>query len=375
MPSTSQLVLPDSLAQWPWKRTINPHYAEVKAESDAWIQGLRAFGPKAQKAFDMCDFALLAALTYPNLDKEELRIGCDLIVLLFVFDDYSDQVDGEGVQAYVDMVMDAIHHPHKPRPAGESVVAEVARQFWLRTIKRACPGAQKHFIRVFTEYVTAVVEEAHDRFNDHVRSIESYMALRRRTGAPFTCFVPYELKANFPDEVIYHPEVVKLTNLAAESVVLTNDLYSYNIEQSAGHQNHNVVTAVMHEMRIPMDQAVAWIARYHDEVLTQFLDIREKLPSFGEELDRHMALYVDGLAHWIRGSDSWSFESKRYFGDKGLKIQEHRVVDLLPKVGMAFTPMMAITAEVPSELTSPAMAPSSLVSSAMAAPSMPVAVM
>ncbi|KAI0066268.1 terpenoid synthase [Artomyces pyxidatus] len=342
MSLTSQLRLPEPLVHWPWKRQMNAHYDEVKAESDAWVHGFHVFSPKAQRAFDKGNFALLAALTWPLHDKEALRIGCDLNVLLFVIDDFTDRVDGDGVQTYVNMVMDAMRNPHKPRPAGESVIGEIARQFWVRAIKRASTSSQSRFLRAFNEYMTALVDEATDRFDDNVRSIDAYLALRRRTGGPYTCFFVTELGADFPDEVIFHPPVARLTQIAAEAIVTINDLYSYNIEQSAGHQNHNLVTAVMQELHCDMGQAVDWIAEYHKGLLSQFIEGRDKLPRFGEKTDEDLARYVEGLAHWIRGSDCWSFEGKRYFGDKGPEIQKHRIVDLLPRVGMSLaTPMMA----------------------------------
>jgi Delta6-protoilludene synthase len=48
--------------------------------------------------------------------------------LFFVIDEYSDVADGNGARVYADIVMDAIRNPHKPRPAGEWVGGEVARQ-------------------------------------------------------------------------------------------------------------------------------------------------------------------------------------------------------------------------------------------------------
>ena len=57
-PVRPQLVFPDNLADWPWPRAINPHYQECKAASEAWIRTFNAFGPKAQKVFDKCDFSM-----------------------------------------------------------------------------------------------------------------------------------------------------------------------------------------------------------------------------------------------------------------------------------------------------------------------------
>ncbi|KAI0058755.1 terpenoid synthase [Artomyces pyxidatus] len=341
-PTRSQLRIPDALANWPYKRQINPHFVEVKAESDEWVQNLHAFNEKSQWAFDRCDFALLAALVYPMLDKAGLRTAANLLVLLFVFDDYTDRVDGAGVQAYADIVLDALHNPHKPRPEGESVIGEIARQFWATAITHSSQNSQRHLIQTFTEYVNAVVKEADDRVQDHVRHIDEYMELRRQTAGGYPCFFPVERHFELPDDVIFHPTIQRLCLLACNSIVLTNDVCSYNIEQSAGHEGHNILTVVMRQKGLDMEASLDWVTQYHSDCLAEFLELRRNLPSFGPELDDTVAEYVDGVAQWVRGGDCWSFESRRYFGDRGLEVQKVRKVDLLPVLGMDdMTPMMA----------------------------------
>jgi len=55
---TKQMLrIPDTLASWPWPRAVNPHYEECKRRSAAWSESLGAFGPKAQIAFNKCDFS------------------------------------------------------------------------------------------------------------------------------------------------------------------------------------------------------------------------------------------------------------------------------------------------------------------------------
>ena len=49
--------IPNNLDQWKWPRHINPHYPEVKAASAAWARSFGAFSPKAQEAYDRCDFS------------------------------------------------------------------------------------------------------------------------------------------------------------------------------------------------------------------------------------------------------------------------------------------------------------------------------
>lgn len=48
--------------------------------------------------------------------------------LIFVFDEYSDISCEEEVCQQAGIIMDALRNPHKPRPKGEWVGGEVARQ-------------------------------------------------------------------------------------------------------------------------------------------------------------------------------------------------------------------------------------------------------
>lgn len=51
-----KVIIPNTLARWPWPRRINPHHAVVIKESEAWTVSLSAFSPKAQHAFNRCKF-------------------------------------------------------------------------------------------------------------------------------------------------------------------------------------------------------------------------------------------------------------------------------------------------------------------------------
>lgn len=53
----TRIFIPNVLARWPWPRRINPNYAMVRREADAWMSSFQAFGPKAQDAFKRCDFS------------------------------------------------------------------------------------------------------------------------------------------------------------------------------------------------------------------------------------------------------------------------------------------------------------------------------
>ena len=48
--------------------------------------------------------------------------------LFFVIDEYSDASEPSEVQKQKNIVVDALRNPHKPRPRGEWIGGEMARQ-------------------------------------------------------------------------------------------------------------------------------------------------------------------------------------------------------------------------------------------------------
>ncbi|KAJ7049042.1 terpenoid synthase [Mycena amicta] len=327
------LIIPDTLRSWPWPRAINPWYAVCKEESAAWCEAFKAFGPKAQQSFNRCDFNLLASLAFPLLNRDGCRIGCDLMNLFFVIDEHTDVAETAVARHQADLVMDAIRNPHRPRPDGEWIGAEVARSFWANAIKGATPTAQRRFVDTFEQYMDAVVQQADDRNASRIRDVESYFEVRRDTIGAKPSFAVNEIHLNIPHEIITHPIVVKLTYLCIDALIIGNDLCSYNVEQARGDDGHNLVTIVMHQYDLDVQQAMDWIGHLHDQIVDDFLQAFQELPTFGgpRALDRELRTYVDGLGNWVRANDAWSFESERYFGKKGIETQRTRKTVLLSK--------------------------------------------
>ncbi len=52
-----KIYLPDLEAHWKWPRRVNPYTADIKQECLEWAASFGAFTPRAQKAFDKCNFS------------------------------------------------------------------------------------------------------------------------------------------------------------------------------------------------------------------------------------------------------------------------------------------------------------------------------
>lgn len=85
----------------------------------------------------------------------------------------------------------------------------------------------------------------------------------------------------------------------------------------------------MNQYTLDLQSAVDLAGSHCFDCITKFEDNRKALPSWGEEIDREVDLYVQGLQDWIIGSLHWSFACRRYFGAEGKEIKEHRTVFLL----------------------------------------------
>jgi hypothetical protein len=51
------------------------------------------------------------------------------MALFFIYDEYTDKLDGEGARTCADLVIDVLKNPHKERPQGESKLGEITRQY------------------------------------------------------------------------------------------------------------------------------------------------------------------------------------------------------------------------------------------------------
>ncbi|KAH9477371.1 Delta(6)-protoilludene synthase [Psilocybe cubensis] len=328
-------MLPDTLRNWPYERIISPYYRAAQAESVAWLESFKPFSPAAQVAFNKCDFSLVSALTFPKATHYNLRSACDLMHTFFTLDEHTDPLNTEETKVHCEATMDAILNPDKPRPAGEPIIGEIARQFWKRASAYAPQATKERFVKAWRSYLDSVILQASRRDRSHyICTIDEYMVARRDNigSDPSFTFLEMSLEVDIPHHIMEHPTIVRLNRDTTDMIVLANDMCSYKKEILVDDADYNAVTVVMHNNKVGVDEGIQWISDLHDEIVDNFLKLRQEVmtktnfPSYGPEMDRQVEAYVEGLGQWIRGHDEWNFGSGRYFGDEGLEIQKTRKV-------------------------------------------------
>ncbi|KAJ7908006.1 terpenoid synthase [Mycena leptocephala] len=326
------ITLPDTLSSWPWPRRVNPHHEEVSLGSAQWVQSFGLFSPKAQVAFDRCNFGLLAALAYPLLRKEHLRSAADFMAALYCFDEYTDQGDEVFVRQAADIVKDALRNPFKFRPEGEIPIGEVFRQFLARTVPLSSVSVQQRLVETQERAMDAQVQQCVDRKHDFARNSEEYLPIRLHSSSMLPSYVIMELDIVVPDEVYYLPLFEKLRYWGFILICIDNDIFSYNIERARGQALHNWVTLIALEHNIGIQEAVDYLGAFHDRTKASFLEATKNLPTWGEPIDSEVRRYIDGIGNWVRANYEWSFESRRYFDTHAAEVRRTLQLTMLPKV-------------------------------------------
>jgi len=136
--------------------------------------------------------------------------------------------------------------PGKVQPEIELNPGKRARDFWARGILDCKPGANARFIETLEMFFEAVNLQAKARDENVVPDLESYIDIRRDTSGCKPCWalIEYALDIDLPDFVIEHPIIEALGQGANDLVTWSNDIFSYNKEQSRG-DTHNMICILM----------------------------------------------------------------------------------------------------------------------------------
>ena len=102
----------------------------------------------------------------------------------------------------------------------------------MNASKIASSHSQHHFLRDVTDYLNSVVQQAEDRDNEIIYSVESYFETRRGNVGVRPCFFPFELELELPDEVVYHPVILELAFCVVDLVTLDNVSICFPIHNS-----------------------------------------------------------------------------------------------------------------------------------------------
>ncbi|KAG2145306.1 isoprenoid synthase domain-containing protein [Suillus bovinus] len=327
---TARFILPDLVSDCHYPLRLNPDCYPVSRASEQWLlHGAHLAEPRVTKFMGLHAGELTAAC-YPDSDAFHLRVCSDFMNWLFNLDDWLDEFDTDDTWGMRECCISAFRDPINFQT--EKLAGKMCKSYFSRFVQTGGFGCTERFIHTMDLFFIAVAQQADDRAKGRIPDLESYITTRRDTSGCKPCFalIEYAALIDLPDKVMSHPVIMAMEEATNDLVTWSNDLFSYNKEQSV-HDTHNMIVILMCEQDLNLQGAVDYVGRLCKDSIQRFEDSRDILPSWGEELDRQVAIYIEGLQNWIVGSLHWSFDSTRYFGNNGHIVKQNRIVELLPK--------------------------------------------
>ncbi|KAJ5520999.1 Terpene synthase metal binding domain protein [Penicillium fimorum] len=317
---------------------LNPFYAKVKAESDAWFAQLYQATDEERAKLDKADFALFAAWWTQHAGEPEFRTICDWCNWVFYFDDQFDEghlcQDPLNAQREADILTqimttgleDDEYPDDLPRPRA---LRFAFRSVWQRLAERASAGVQERFREAMQEFCRGLVGQVGVRSDVKPRDIDSYLAFRRRSIGVIPCiiFAEYYHDLRLPDEFFRVSAVQRLQDLAAEITVLHNDVLSYHKEYNMG-AIHNIVI-ILRQQGMTQQQAYDAVDILVRQRLQEWHIRIAEVPIYGEAIDIQVHKYVTACREVAVGNLHWSFATERYFGKGKDQVRQTRKVNLI----------------------------------------------
>ncbi|MFX0622770.1 terpene synthase family protein, partial [Escherichia coli] len=259
---------------------VNPYHHEVARDSREWFhsrtRGL--LGPQTQAAFTSWNLELCASYSYPYVDKDGLRAIMDWQNILWFLDELIDTETGRDAQETAAVV---IHMLHEPNFDDGTPLCTMLKDFHRGHLskRRLTSGAISRFLRHSSVLFSAMAKEAEHRDKGEILSVEEYLKFRRDTSGVLTCFDVIDLCMNvdLPGEIYDDAVFQKGYTAALHLVFLTNDLYSYNMEQAKGHSAENILTVLMTETGIDLQAAADYVGALCENYLKEFQEAKTAL--------------------------------------------------------------------------------------------------
>ncbi|KAG1772621.1 isoprenoid synthase domain-containing protein [Suillus placidus] len=325
-------ILPDLFSDCHYPLRMNPHCHHVSRASEEWFftEG-HIVEPEITKFMGLRAGDLISGC-YPDADAFHLRVCMDFLNWALKLDDDLLVVpDINVVWGIRECCMSAFRDPINTQT--ENVYGKMCKSFFTCFRETGGPRCTERFIRTMDLFFVAAAQEVDDRIKGRVFNLEYYISLRRDISGckPFFAFIEYTAQIDLPDEVMLHPVIAAMEEATNDYVSWSNDILSYNVEQSC-HSTHNLVAVLMCEQRMDLQDAVDYACQLCKGTIQRFEDNRAILPSWGEEVDKQVAIYVQGMQDWMTSSLHWHFTSTRYLGKDGPTVKQSRIIELLPKM-------------------------------------------
>jgi len=278
----------------------------------------------SMKLFDPIDCRIQIALNkvtgltirvYPIATKEDLLLGNDVLLFLFLFDDWL-----ESPQFTVTKLQIIIKELKENGPNGTEDPLELKYITALRDIYRRLEDNENGAIRQLfwqhmVEYFEANLRELSMRGRKLVPDVKDYFQLRRDVGGVNPsldiqlAFYNRALHSKFNGRSVFPKEWLSerniMYNIANDQICIYNDLTSIEKELRLGEIS-NIIITLANKKHCTLEEAFINTIKKHNSVINRFENIESEWISKAEENEKKIMRYrVYAFQSWIKGHIEW----------------------------------------------------------------------
>lgn len=308
----------------PIPTAISPHVETAHQDTIQWARriGLVSSDGQQQRRLDVGKFAWLSALSQPDDSLDVIKLNADWFLWLFVND---DRVDASPLGYDMQYIA---HKHHKLleilEGAERSDADDHPLEYALYDICQRIKGMTneywfQRFLYSVEQYFDASIWEVKNRVENVTPDVTTFTKMRVFTSAADPSFNITLLAQNISPQhkFLRHVYVQQLTVMACNHVGWVNDVFSAVKELREGNMN-NLVLVLRQAHEISFQEATNLAVEMCNDEVKAFLELEDRLPSFGDEEDVDLQKYVDVLRSWMRGHLDWYWETGRYQGEQSL---------------------------------------------------------
>jgi hypothetical protein len=207
---------------------INPHYKEVKDDSNLWVINNNLVNSIENK-FVKWDIPLYTSLAYVKCSFDKLRPLCDYFSWLFLIDDVAEKLNENEIWNLFKGTLEIIEFD---KTCEKDIWSITFLDIWKR-MKMSFKN-RNELLRSKKEYIQGVINQKKIDFN-----IVSYIENRNMDVGSKILSTLLKHAYNLEIEEIYTDNISKIMGYCFG---LSNDIYSFKNEES-----YNIVNVIMKE--------------------------------------------------------------------------------------------------------------------------------
>lgn len=318
----------------PYPARLNPNLENSRVHVKSWAHdvgiidgpaGAPGAGVWNENKLDSMDFALFAALTYPDASAPELDLLSDWYLWAWFLDDFLLDVityrsNLAGARESISQLVEFACADGVVTPVPSNPLETGLTDLWVRTIASVSADWRARFSGVVQAHIKNTLLEFFNADQGWVPNpIDHLINVRRKGGGmEFAAYlVEHSLGIEIPSDIASTRPLRVLKDTYADVAALRNDIFSYEKEVLAGELNGVMIIQefldcdLQRAIDVTNDLTTSRMQQFENSALAELpLLFEDKHLDLKERLD--ILRYVKGLQDYMAGDFQWTKETGRY---------------------------------------------------------------